>query len=392
MTAPAISRRRVHYIGGFDPRGARFYRQLYAREAPLQARQSPLSLRVGALCKSTTCLSGWQINSDSGDGKAAQTDYQFLGWDDLVREQWRIGKVRLLATSIPIYATYLLRGGFKKVRALSRTAFLSGIFPVAYLLLLGGLSCAALWGGLAWLETAGGGYSWKGGVLGLLLALSGARVGLRWAERLGVLWLLRTYVFLHRWRAGDIPVVDQRVEEMSAHILRCAREDPVEETLIVGHSVGTIFAVLVMARIVEKMKQESRSADLVGLHLLTLGQCLPLVNFMPNEAVIRDRLKLLNEHPDLLWTDVSAKADPLCFCCTDPVKAGGVDGPNGSFPSLKLVRFFKMFSSEKYRRMRWNKVRLHFQYLMAGELPTGYDYFAMTAGTQRLEDYLRGME
>jgi hypothetical protein len=42
--------------------------------------------------------------------------------------------------------------------------------------------------------------------------------------------------------------------------------------------------------------------------------------------------------------------------------------------------------------MRWDKIRLHFQYLMASELPTAYDFFALTAGPDPLEAHLRDEE
>jgi hypothetical protein len=43
-----------------------------------------------------------------------------------------------------------------------------------------------------------------------------------------------------------------------------------------------------------------------------------------------------------------------------------------------------MFPPHTYRKMRWDKIRLHFQYLMASQLPTSYDFFAITAGPNPL--------
>jgi pimeloyl-ACP methyl ester carboxylesterase len=401
---PPISRRRVYYISGFDPRGARFYHQLYAREAPLHARPRPLALRVGARVRLTPHFSTWDIHSECGQGASVRTDYQFLGWDDVVRRHWIKGRARLIVRSLPIYAAYFLRGGFSRVRRLSRSAFLSGVFPMAYLLLLGGGLVATFLGGRACAEAATGSLlvaNLFGGALSWFLG----RWGLVWAERLGVLWLLRTYVFLHLWRAGKIPEVDRRVEDMAEHILRTESEHPVEETLIVGHSVGTILAVWVSARVLEKLKNTkvnsgdererepaASSAEITGLQLLTLGQCLPLLVAMPNAEQMKEKLQNIHSKKHLHWTDVSALADPLCFFRTNPMHAFGVDCAEGLQPRLRAVRFFKMFLFQNYRRIRWNKVRLHFQYIMAAEIPTGYDYFASTAGNQCLEDSMSGME
>jgi hypothetical protein len=43
-----------------------------------------------------------------------------------------------------------------------------------------------------------------------------------------------------------------------------------------------------------------------------------------------------------------------------------------------------MFTKQTYQKIRWNKIRLHFQYLMASELPSPYDFFRITAGPSPL--------
>lgn len=46
-----------------------------------------------------------------------------------------------------------------------------------------------------------------------------------------------------------------------------------------------------------------------------------------------------------------------------------------------------MFHDATWKKIQRDKMRLHFQYLMASELPNQYDYFRMTAGPNRLEPY-----
>ena len=61
------------------------------------------------------------------------------------------------------------------------------------------------------------------------------------------------------------------------------------------------------------------------------------------------------------------------------VEAGIHDAPPHR-PRLVTARFFRMFHSGTYRKLRRDKLRLHFQYLMAYEIPADYDYFRITAG------------
>ena len=48
-------------------------------------------------------------------------------------------------------------------------------------------------------------------------------------------------------------------------------------------------------------------------------------------------------------------------------------------------RFHTQFAAATYNKLKRNKRRIHMQYLMAGELPSDYDYFAITAGAVTLD-------
>lgn len=52
-------------------------------------------------------------------------------------------------------------------------------------------------------------------------------------------------------------------------------------------------------------------------------------------------------------------------------------------------RFHKLFRPDTYRWLRRNKMRMHFQYLMAAQLRGGYDYFAMLTHAGPVEDFVR---
>jgi pimeloyl-ACP methyl ester carboxylesterase len=210
--------------------------------------------------------------------------------------------------------------------------------------------------------------------------------GLRLAKKLGFVWMLRTYAFIYRWSRGRVPGIESRIEAMTEHILQTHRRNPTEETLLVGHSVGAMVAVCVAARLVEKTRESDGHAQLPGFHLLTLGQCLPLMSFFRHADHFRSRLQTLASARHLPWTDISARADPLCLFRTDPLHAPEISSSAPDRVRLRVARIFRMFRKESYAKLRWNKIRMHFQYLMASELPTPYDYFEITAGPRSLRD------
>lgn len=380
MSPSLIHRRRVHYLPGFDPRGARFYHQLYAREAALQSALNRLHPTVGPRLKLTPHFSSWSVHSSSPLGEVS-TDYQFMGWDDIVRHHWPSNTAPLLAQCLPMYSDYLRSGGIFKVRKISNTALFTGLFPAGYLLLLALASSALFWSAQASVGALANS-PLAGGAAGFALCASLGQAAFKHANRIGIPWLLRTFGFIHRWSSGHVPELELRAHAIAEHILESHRRDPAQETLLIGHSVGCLLAVCVAARLLELSAHPHSPPPpdpLASMHLLTLGHCIPLISLLPQAQSFRAQLRSVGNQPRLSWTDISAKADPLCFFRSSPLL------PSDSLkPSLRTARFFRMFPPHTYRKMRRDKIRLHFQYLMASQLPTPYDFFALTAGPNPL--------
>jgi hypothetical protein len=108
---------------------------------------------------------------------------------------------------------------------------------------------------------------------------------------------------------------------------------------------------------------------------------------MPGAASFREELRSLANDPRIPWTDFTAPPDPLCFFQVHPIQASGIPCSTPERPRQVSVRVFPMFTAATYSRIRRNKLRIHFQYLMASELPSDYDYFRLTAGPGSLADH-----
>src|SRR5687768_361402 len=100
-----VRTRRVHYISGFDPRGARYYHRLYREEAAKQAAHNTGRFVVGNRQTSDGRSSHWQIDAE-WNGQTVSTDYRFMIWDDLVRKYWGGGLFSLLLAGFACYARY----------------------------------------------------------------------------------------------------------------------------------------------------------------------------------------------------------------------------------------------------------------------------------------------
>ncbi len=383
-SSPVLTRR-VHYLAGFDPRGGRYYHKLYRDEAAKQAVHSGARLRVGERRRLCPGISAWNITGD-WNGQTVETQYQFMEWDDIVRNHWVRSPLKLFLQSLPLYLNYWRIGAFKNVRRASRLAFYTCVYPPFYFFAICALTLVVALFGAAFYGLKGGGMV----ILAItaLAACATLMIGLRLAERIGVLWLLRSSIFTMRWGEGRMPEieeVDQKATQIADHILEQQRANPVDEVLIVAHSSGAMLAVSVVARLLEKTESPG---DLGKISLLTLGQCISYLSAMPTAKKFIRELEVIARDSRIPWTDASAPPDLLSFFKVDPIKTCGLATQLEHRPRQIVVRFFRMFPEPTYKKLRRNKVRLHFQYLMASELVVNYDFFRITAGPQSFHQYV----
>jgi hypothetical protein len=377
--AAPIRRRLVYYLSGFDPRGVRFYHQLFRSEAQRQAALHGGELRVSRRSADGAHASCWTISS-SHDSGTTETRYVFLSWDDLIRAHWPTSRARVLGDLLDFYWQVARNGVLAKTRACARRTFWMMLAPLIYaglaigvagalafaaLYLLELLSIAPLPAGLAAASIAG-------------LLLWGA---LAWAESLRLYWLSRIIVFMVRWGRLRPPALEQRWDDFAAKIDAELALNPADEVLLVGHSVGAAAAIAVADRWLAR--QPPGALEAPSLKLLTLGQVIPLLGMVPQADWYRAELQRVAASP-LLWLDYTAPADGLCYALVDPVVGCGLPPRPPGRLRVKSARFDLMFTPAAFRALRKDPFRLHFQYLMATDLPVANDYFRLTSGISAL--------
>ncbi|MBI5429097.1 MAG: hypothetical protein HY938_01425 [Nitrosomonadales bacterium] len=373
IASKRVKTRRVYYISGYDPRGARHYHRLYSEEAARQAARRGYEISVSARGARPGDNAGWSVDSHWPEGDGPRTDYRFLVWDDIVRRHWEKSMFRLLGQCLIGYGRYLVAGVLRRISHSHRGIFFSVMLPAVFagLWALTLLLVLSLWSVLCkqfmpyW-------FLWMLGAAALSLAV--LWLGSKLGDRLGVFWLMRTILFVEKWGAVGNPEMEGRIDRFAVRLSRDQAENPVDEVLLVGHSVGSVIAAAVASRYLRGHPPEG------SLTLITLGQCIPLLAFTPAAVAYRNEIVSLATDGRIKWFDISAKADPLCFFDENPALVCNAPAQAPGTARMVHARIFKMFSPETYKTIRGNKLRLHFQYLMAAELDTGYDYFRLTAG------------
>jgi hypothetical protein len=389
-TAGQVRRRRVIYIPGYDPIPPRRYRELYRKEGAAQAEISSYDLAIRPRESGGTY--GWSVTATI-EGAEVEAEVDVLVWSDIVQGS--------MARSIPATYFLLLRtawifistGALRRLMRLRKGPVIAALYPVG--MLIGQLVVAALSGWLvarlaAWtFVQLGLGGMFFGGLsigLGLLAVVALLRAFKRLDHRLFAYYLMHDYAFSARWRGAHPPVQSARIGEFAAHIASALGDDT-DEVLVIGHSSGAHLAISALAQLCREGRLPPERPPLA---LLTLGQVVPMVSFLPDAHELRADLNLLSASAAITWVDVTAPGDGCAFALCDPVAVSGVAPDNQRWPLVISAAFTQTLSPARWKALRWRFFRLHFQYLCAFDRPKDYDYFQITAGPKTLASRYAG--
>jgi hypothetical protein len=381
-----IQHRHVFYLSGFDPRGASFYHRVFKEEAKKQSRINHINIEVKARKKHDKYSQGWQIEAQD-QGQQVITQYDFLCWDDIIRQYWIKSFWSILLDFFYVCWVYISTGTLKRVAKTSRTPAITGLYPAVY------ISVSALLATLLWSACivffSSLQLTWLGWLLGLALFSTFLYTAKIIGDRLNVFWLLRIYAFTAHWAAGDIEPLQQRISLFADKIVNSLQDKQQDEVIIVSHSVGTMLAVAVAAEVIRKLKQLEQPETVPSLNLITLGECIPLLSLLPKADAIRADLACLSASDKLYWIDYTSPADGACFPLVDPVKVSLPNSQTKNSPQLLSTRFYKLYTEAHYQKIRRNFYKMHFLYLMSHDYLGEYDFFAMITGKLSLTERLK---
>jgi len=361
-------KRKVFYLPGFDPRGARHYHDLYATEAATYARLAGETLHVSERGRGGPRIARWTIANETG---GVATEYDFLVWDDIIRRAWVNNPVTLLLRSTRTYWNYFTRIDWARVARLPRGPLITLFYPPLSTLLI------PLVLGVAGYALA---RVWLGTALSVAIALAVALgIGFWLLHRMKSFWLLRFFIFNDELtRSAADPEIDARLDSFAELIDRGLEGDE-DEVLLVTHSNGSILAVPLMDRLLAR--RGGAMPD--KFTLVTLGQCIPLLGCRRDARTFHAELaRVARGRFD--WVDFGSAADGAAFCRVDPFAA------IAEKPAVRLRQFssafFRFWSPAAYRQRRRNKYEQHFDYLRCGERLSPIDHVSMTAGRRTIDE------
>ena len=359
-------KRKVFYVGGFDPRGVRFYHALAAEQVARYDALTGASATVSTRRNAGPHRTDWTI-ADPAAG--VETEYSFMRWDDIVRAAWIRNPLKLGMRAFHAYRAYLRHLDFATGKTFGIgplvTLFYPPIVTIAFPLLL-----ALLIGGIAaiWLP------AWVAVLLG---ATGGIMLAAPLLTRIHAPWLLRFFVFNSELGGGEAdPAIESRLDAFADEIA-AALDGDWDEILLLTHSNGSILAVPLMVRLLER-----GPALPATFALVTMGHCIPLVACRRDARRFHEQLRVLAD-ADFRWIDIGSPPDGAAYYGVNPMAIVTPD-PR---PRIDLLspRFHLFYNPDTYHKGYANKYEIHFDYLRVGDRVSPIDFASLMTAPRPID-------
>jgi hypothetical protein len=366
-TLPRDCRRVVVHFPGFEPLDAQAHHARYAYSATQSAAAFGFAVETKDL---NTTGDGPRIDVFAkGPNWSTRSSIYLLGHQEIIAGLKRAPIHKRITDGFSAAADTLAEGAFFRYLKVAWRFALFFLFPflamAVGLLAFGFIATAPLIFGttpwnLLWSVPLSIGFF--------------AVIFLPWAERAYILHLFAHWQLAIKLSRLDDEEVRALLESHMA-ALKTALEQPADEYLITSHSLGGAFAIHALGELIERHPDFLRGKPVFLATLAGPGLQSSLMN---SAIVLRRRIRSVLVHPDVFWLDVQCLADIVNFY------QGKVARDNGfadlAEPAVKQIRMKDMLHPERYRRIKWDSLRLHRQFILGSDLPTHYDFTLLTAG------------
>lgn len=375
-----IKRRHFFHVSGFDPVPADALHRRFGREFAIFQTTWNVGGAVGPL---QPAPDRWDIAAD-GPNWSTETTFEPLAWDDLISANANFGPLRRLSRALAAFADIVWSGAFRRYFTAFPPYALFFLFPFAALFAFAivGLGVGFIVAGLSGL----GGVAWFAAAIviaAVAFSLLLAALGERWR-----IWhALDDWAFSVDNMARLQDNLVARIERFAARLNAVAQERAVDEIVVLGHSMGAAFAVEMLARALRDDPQLARRGGTISL--VTVGSTIPKFAFHPGARWIRDSLARLAGETAIQWFEYHTRDDAISFHRVDPVRLEKAHDTTGRKPVIRFVQTRDMVLPATYRRIGASRMRLHYQFVMANDRRSPYDYFMFMVGPLKLSEAAR---
>lgn len=356
-----MATRHVVHIGGYHPIDPQ---QAFTRASWDFSRFCTLWTLSGTLTSEGPACGNAVVWNVSLAGKDWQkhTHYHFFRWDDLIAEERQRHWLSRLPLGLWALMDFMLGGVILRYLATSWRYTLFFLYPLIIL---------AVFAGLSWFVA---GFAASGLVrIAVAMALFAAALPVL-GNRIYLDHLLDDWIHARQLVRAPAEKVDERLDGLAKELAGAGGE-----LLIVGHSLGAVLAIHLVAKLVDRGFPGKIRFASVGSSILKIG-------LHRRAARLRQQVAKVAGSGQLIWVDFQALNDVMNFYKSEPVAALGLAAPPAQ---TSIVRFRAAVAPERYRRLERNFFKLHNQFVGSNDTKSRYDFQMLTLGPFSLEALVR---
>ena len=381
--AGPVRRRRIVYIAGYDPRppeGTTY--DLLKRELARYCEARPIRFDLSSVTHAPDGeTASWTLALEA-EGWRCEAEYLFLRWDDIVAKDFARGFPERVLRCIPALIDYFASGLYSRMRRAFHRAVLLWLYPFVA---IAGIFLLAITAGLWVAEQFSGAFGKGVAAMAVFFAIAAAGAWLTrhtFIQHLADLWC-----FLRDFGIGRRPDMEARCERFADYVLDAVRRDDVDETILVGHSYGTMMIIEAVARALDR--DEAAFSSGAPVSVLTLGSCINTSTLHPRSGARKAAVRRVAETKRVLWAEIQGRQDMINYYRDDPgVAAGLPDDDDRANPVVRTFSLREVLAKTTYNRFSMNYFRMHFQTICANDESHPWDYFLAVAGPDPLADRL----
>lgn len=379
--ARLVTKRAIFFLGGYEKKNVQSFFARCDREIGRFEHLWQTKVTRGKLT-----LLGEQVGqrrySTQGENWRVETDLVFQSLDPIVdrdfdRPVWRrIAHYKLSALD------YLFTGtAFRFIRHAWRFSIYF-FYPIIMFWLAFAIALFAA------LAIGGTGSVIQAGLSLVILCAVFATLVKLGGNRYFVLHLMDLWSFSRDYIRGPRGDIDQLLDRYARIIADEVDKGGYDEVILVGHSTGGALMLDAAAR--ARQLDPQITSKVAKFNIMTVGSTALKIGLHPAANWYRQRLEELFSDSRVGWFEFQCLADLINFYRTDPAKLMGLDlaPSHGGLPrpARAHVRMSMMVSPSRYKRMKGNFFRLHYQFVYGNTVRYFYDFFAICLGPAFLSD------
>jgi hypothetical protein len=350
-----ISRRLVLFFPGFEPLGAEQHRARFERALSKTAPVYGSHFSATGLQNRASGVAGFSVSASGADWQTI-TDIAIFDWSSLLEHFAQRPIPARFTAGIAALLTLILNGTLLRYL---KTSWRYGFFFFYPLFLLATCALAGLLASAIFQST----------IASLTSGISAFCAGIYlFSRKAHLLLMMDDWAFAARLAAGGDPVIE-KMRQLFATALQAEMQRDADEVVVVGHSLGCVFAV-------DALSKAKPQANLpVGL--MTTGSSLLKIVLDARAHWLRESTKRVAAK-GWPWLEIQALNDVISFYRSNPAAAAGAQSAKG----LKVLRieFRKMLLPKTYKRVKLNLFRTHRQFVLAAECPYFYSLHQIACG------------